>query len=81
MPDMDEEKERHIPILWDAPVILTRDKVFVDNMKADYANKPMRPGQVILLPQDAVLVRLPQVVGAIAEKKDTEDNERVIQIQ
>lgn len=73
----DDPKDGHITILWDAPVIFTRDKAFVE---AYGDRKPARAGDVVLLPADAVLVRLPQIVGVPVdtEKKDTENGERVI---
>jgi hypothetical protein len=75
----DDQKDGHITILWDAPVIFTRDKAFVES----YAErKPAKPGDVVLLPGDAVLVRLPQVVlalaGAAPKKDDSENGEDVI---
>lgn len=48
-----------IRVLDELPVILTQESELLDIM-AKQADRPYVPGQIILLPQDAILVILPK---------------------
>ena len=62
---------KEIIILEEPPVILTKDEKF---MKDFPSLGPVRPGQMRLLPQDAVLIKwkvpsMPEVVAGIPHSK------------
>lgn len=53
-----------ITVLYDLPIIFTKDAQFVKNFKENKA----KHGQIILLPKDAVLAVPPQIMS-IEDKK------------
>lgn len=55
-------------ILDDLPIIFTKDKTWWDDWKEKHDR--IRPGMVMLLPEDAVLAMPPRIVGIEMPKLD-----------
>lgn len=51
---------REIIVLYKMPVILTKDEDWMKQRKGHYVSD----GQVILLPEDAVLINLPDLINS-----------------
>lgn len=53
---------KEIQILHDLPVIFTKDKDFPKRLAEHHVGRNIRRGQVIILPDDAVLALPPEIV-------------------
>lgn len=56
---------KEITIIYDLPIVFTKDSVWLDS----YAKNAFKPGQIVLLPDDAVLVVPPQIIEQTITKK------------
>ena len=59
-----------IDILGKMPMVLTRDDDWIESINKEYRDGWDKPGRIVRLPDDAVLVEVPDVVLKEIEKID-----------